>query len=116
MSEVQRLVVKDDGEEYEIYFEAKDTLEIPEGEPGYRGDDVLTPDIEKVHSTIRGCAKYAIGAFKDFGAAEVEKITLKFNFKISAKAGFPILVEGSAESSFEIQVECKFPTIPKPGV
>ena len=31
---------------------------------------------------------------------------------IGGKAGIPMLTEGSTESNFEIQVECKFP--PKP--
>jgi hypothetical protein len=114
MSEVEKLVIKDGDEEYEIYIESKDTLEVPADEPGYR-DNLPTVDLQKVHSTIRGYAKYAIGAFRDFGAADVEKITLKFNLKIAGKAGIPMLTEGSAESNFEIQVDCKFPTTPKPG-
>ena len=69
--------------------------------------------MKKVHSTIRGYAKYAIGAFRNFGMAEVEKITLKFNLKIAGKAGIPMLTEGSAESNFEIQVECKLPEATK---
>jgi hypothetical protein len=51
---------------------------------------------------------------RNFGAAEVDKITLKFNLKIAGKAGVPMLAEGSTEGSFEIKVECKFPTSSKP--
>jgi Trypsin-co-occurring domain 1 len=116
MSDIERLVVKDEGEEYEIYIQSNDTIsEVPEDEPGYR-DTLPTVDLQKVHNTIRGYAKYAIGAFRNFGSADVEKITLKFNLKIAGKAGIPMLTEGSAESNFEIQVECKFPSRTKPDL
>lgn len=110
MSEFQKLILKDDGEEYEIYIAAKDVPEILEEEPGYRDISLPTVDLEKVHNTIRGYAKYAIGAFKGLGNAEVEKVTLKFSLKVGGKAGIPMLTEGSGEGNFEIQVECKFPT------
>jgi Trypsin-co-occurring domain 1 len=109
MANVRKLVVKDDGKEYEIYIAATESVEVPEDEPGYRAVDLPIVDMQKVHTTIQGYAKYAIGAFHNFGMAEVEKITLKFNLKIVGKAGIPLLTEGSAESNFEIQVECKFP-------
>ena len=114
MPEVQQLIVKDEnGEEFSIYIASKETLNEPDEEEGYR-DTLPTVDLKKVHDTIRGYTTYAIGAFRNFGAAEVDKITLKFNLKIGGKAGIPMLTEGSTESNFEIQVECKFP--PKPVV
>lgn len=114
MAEIEKLVIKDDGEEYDIYIESNETSEVPEDEPGYR-DSLPTVDLQKVHNTIRGYTKYAIGAFRNFGAAEVEKITLKFNLKVGGKTGIPMLTEGSAESNFEIKVECKFPSNSKPS-
>ena len=59
---------------------------------------------------IRNYAICAVTAFKDFGAAEVEEVTLKFAVKMSGKTGLPYIAEGSAESNLEIQVKCKFPT------
>jgi Trypsin-co-occurring domain 1 len=109
MAEVQELVVKDEnGEEFSIYIAPKETYNEPDSEEGFRGD-LPTVDLKKVHDTIRGYTTYAIGAFRNLGAVEVDKITLKFSLKIGGKAGIPMLTEGSAESNFEIQVECKFP-------
>ncbi|CAN1209675.1 Trypsin-co-occurring domain-containing protein [Tumidithrix helvetica PCC 7403] len=112
MSEMQELVVKgENGEEFSIYIAPKETYNEPDSEEGYR-DNLPTVDLKKVHDTIRGYTTYAIGAFRNLGAAEVDKITLKFSLKIGGKAGIPMLTEGSAESNFEIQVECKFPSKP----
>ncbi|TYQ25231.1 hypothetical protein PseudUWO311_16440 [Pseudanabaena sp. UWO311] len=109
MSEVQELVVKDkNGEEFSIYIAPKEPYNEPDSEEGYR-DNLPTVDLKKVHDTIRGYTTYAIGAFRNLGSADVEKLTLKFSLKIGGKAGIPMLTEGSAESNFEIQVECKFP-------
>ncbi|MEH2045984.1 CU044_2847 family protein [Nostoc sp.] len=117
MSNIERLVFEEDGEIYTILFESKETPNIPE---------VITPEvdeekesygfreeafvkIEEVHHQIRAYTKYAIGAFKNLGAAEVEEVTLKFGLKIGGKTGIPFVTEGSAESNFEIEVKCKFP-------
>ncbi|MBD2153097.1 CU044_2847 family protein [Leptolyngbya sp. FACHB-16] len=108
MAEIERLVVKDGDGEFEIYIESTEATEVPDDELGYR-DNVPTVDLKKVHNTIRGYAKYAIGAFVNFGLAEIEEMSLEFNLKISGKAGLPILAETSTEGSFKIQVKCKFP-------
>lgn len=111
MADIERLVVKDGGEEFEIYIESTEATEVPDDEPGYR-DNLPTVDLQKVHSTIRGYARYAIGAFVNFGLAEIEEMSLEFNLKISGKAGLPVLAETSTEGSFKIQVKCKFPGKP----
>ncbi len=111
MADIEKLIIKDNGEEYEIYIETKGAPEVPDDEPGYR-DNLPTVDLQKVHSTIRGYARYAIGAFANFGLAEIEEMNLEFNLKISGKAGLPILAETSTEGSFKIQVKCKFPGKP----
>jgi len=109
MSDVQQLVVKDEnGEEFTIYIAQKEQFNEPDGEEGFR-NNLPTVDLKKVHDTIRGYTTYAIGAFRNLSIAEVDKLTLKFSLKIGGKAGIPMLTEGSAESNFEIQVECKFP-------
>lgn len=105
---VRKLILKDGVEEYEIYVTPTEMREADEDELGYRGG-LTTVDLEKVHHTIQGYAKYAICAFRHLGGTEVSKITLKFNLKISGKAGIPMLTQGSAESNFEIQLECTFP-------
>lgn len=108
MSEIEKLIVKDGVEEFEIYIESREPTEVPEDEPGYR-DNLPTVDLQKVHSTIRGYARYAIGAFVNFSLVEIEEMSLEFNLKISGKAGLPVLAETSTEGSFKIQVKCKFP-------
>ena len=114
MSDIQKLVVKDDGQEYEFYIEpgALADTDIPDDEddePGYRDVNLPTVDMKKVHRTIRGYAYYAIGAFTNFSLAEIEEMNLEFNLKIAGKAGLPVLSEASAEGSFKVQVKCKFP-------
>lgn len=111
MTDIQKFVVKDDdGEEYEFYIEPGGLANVePDGDEGYRDISLPTIDMKKVHSTIRGYAKYAIGAFVNFSLAEIEEMNLEFNLKIAGKAGMPVLAEGSAEGTFKIQVKCKFP-------
>ena len=112
MSEVQRLLVEQDGETYEIYVESKTTPDITQpvdrdGRPG-RGESSFIK-MQEARQMIRGYAVYALSAFKDFGAAQIEEVTLKFGLKLGGKAGIPYITEGSAESNLEIQVKCKFP-------
>lgn len=109
MSKVQRFIVKDGKEEYEFYIEPQEQLDISLEEPGYRDVDLPTINMQKVHSTIRGYARYAIGAFVDFGFAEIEEMNLEFSLKMVGEAGLPMLTKASAEGNFKIQVKCKFP-------
>ncbi|MGQ9869299.1 hypothetical protein [Leptodesmis sp.] len=60
MAEIEKLIVKDEGEEFEIYIESRESTEVPEDKPGYR-DNLPTVDLQKVHSTIRGYARSRIG-------------------------------------------------------
>ncbi|MBD2357411.1 hypothetical protein H6G41_22795 [Tolypothrix sp. FACHB-123] len=103
MSEVQRLIVKDDDLEYEIYLESKEAAEVPEDdEPGYR-DGLPTVNIHEFQNKIRNYAKLAVGAFKNI--PDAEEVTVKFGIKLGGKTGIPFLTEGSAESNFEIEVK-----------
>ncbi len=104
MSEVQRLIVKEDDQEYEIYVESKTAVEVPEEEPGYR-DGLPMLNIQEFQDKIRGYAKLAVGAFKNL--PDTEEVTVKFGIKLGGKAGIPFLTEGSAESNFEIEVKYK---------
>lgn len=115
MSELQRFAFEADGEIYEIEIDPTMT-----NEDDRSGDDdpferkgVREDAIEKMklaRQLIRFYAMNAVSAFKDFGAAEVEEVTLKFGLKMGGKAGIPYVTEGSAESNLEIQVKCKFPS------
>lgn len=120
MSEVQRLLIEEDGGTYEIYIESKatPTMPSPRGQGsgresmGFQEDAVIK--MQQARQMIRGYAAYALSAFKDFGTAEIEEVTLKFGLKIGGKAGIPYITEGSAESNLEIEVKCKFPNRQKP--
>ena len=118
---------------HKIYIEQEDgeirTIEISESDDGQSTDtdsdereskglkEDTIARLQDVHETIRLYTRYAIGAFKNIGDVEVEEVKLKFGLKISGEAGIPILTKASAESNFEIEVKCKFPskstTLPK---
>ncbi|MHC5862301.1 CU044_2847 family protein [Nostoc sp.] len=103
MSEVQRLIIKEDEREYEIYVESKTATEVPEEEePGYR-DGLPTLNIAEFQNKIRDYAKLAVGAFKNL--PDAEEVTVKFGIKLGGKTGIPFLTEGSAESNFEIEIK-----------
>ncbi|MCF2145981.1 hypothetical protein IQ276_005820 [Desmonostoc muscorum LEGE 12446] len=107
MSEVQRLIIKEDDLEYEIYVESNTAPEVPkEEETGYR-DGLPTLNIQEFQGKIRNYAKLAVGAFKNL--PDAEEVTVKFGIKLGGKTGIPFLTEGSAESNFEIEVKYKFP-------
>ena len=119
MSELQRLLIQEGNQTYEIYVEAKESSPLPPpppttispGRPGEKGAaDATVAKMQQARQMIRGYAMYAISAFKDFGAAEIGEITLKFGIKMGGKAGIPYITEGSAESNLEIEVKCKFPS------
>ena len=117
MSELQRLLIEENGKTVEIFVEAPTVPAIPNPNnigkrPGEKGvtDEVLLK-MSEVQSKIQTYANFAIGAFQHLGSAEVEEITLKFGIKLGGKTGI-IFTEGSAEGSMEISVKCKFPTSP----
>ena len=53
-----------------------------------------------------------LNSFKNFAAAEVSEITLKFGIKLGGEAGIPYVTKGTAESNIEIEIEiqCKYPS------
>ncbi|MBD2500047.1 CU044_2847 family protein [Anabaena azotica] len=121
MSDVQQIFFEADGtlEQIDISLTATETnLEIEDSDDGIEYKDVRTDAIAKMQQArqmIRGYTLYALSAFKDFHAAEIEEVTLKFGIKMGGKAGIPYITEGSAESNLEIQVTCKFPEKLKPN-
>ncbi len=109
MSELQHFNFEADGQIYEINISSTATEKPadPFERRGVQGDAIAK--MQQARQMIRGYAMYALSAFKDFGAAEVEEVTLKFGLKLGGKAGIPYITEGSAESNLEIEVKCKFP-------
>ncbi len=110
MSELESFAFKADGEVYQVTIDEAATSE--EDSPFDEERDVRSDAINRMQQArvlIRNYAMYAVTAFKDFGVAEVEELTLKFGIKMGGKAGIPYITEGSAESNLEIEVKCKFP-------
>ncbi|MBK1986684.1 hypothetical protein A0J48_003865 [Sphaerospermopsis aphanizomenoides BCCUSP55] len=116
-SQLEILRFEENGESYEIYIESKGKEDVSLPSPVYdhdtgeigMGDNPALVKLQQAKKMMRGYAMYAVSAFKDFGAAEIEEVTLKFGMKIGGKAGIPFITEGSAESNLEIEVKCKFP-------
>lgn len=113
MSELQRLVIQENGKTVEIYVEVPSISPIsepvkPGKRPGEKGatDEILLK-MDEVQKKVKTYANFAIGAFQNLAGAEVEEINLKFGIKLGGKTGV-IFTEGSAEGSMEISVKCKF--------
>ncbi|MEL4897577.1 CU044_2847 family protein [Crocosphaera sp. Alani8] len=64
--------------------------------------------LDQAQQMIRECAEYTLNSFKNFAAAEVDEITLKFGIKLGGEAGIPYITKGTAESNIEICIKCKF--------
>jgi hypothetical protein len=126
MAQSQRLILEDETTSYEVLIEPiVSSQPVPPTSPNdeyerYSPDSPRTglkptfpPEVRvklaEVHHTIQGYTQYAIGAFKNLAIAEVEEITLKFNLKISAEGGLPMIASAKTESDFAIEVKCKFP-------
>lgn len=132
MSLPQRLILEDETTDYEVLIEPSSTIQAttPTDSPNddyesYSPENprvslkpTFPPEVRvklaDVHRTIQGYTQYAIGAFKTLAIAEVEEVTLKFNFKISTEGGLPIIASAKAESDFAIEVKCRFPKSAKP--
>ncbi len=122
MTQPQRLILEDDGITYDVLIDSSTASQSPQRR-FQGGSDVESYDARRggiqpadmrvkladVHNTIKGYTQYAIGAFKNLAIADVEEITLKFNIKISAEGGLPIIASAKTESDFAIEVKCKFP-------
>ncbi|UZQ56238.1 CU044_2847 family protein [Trichothermofontia sichuanensis B231] len=113
MTDIQRLLIEENGETYEIYIESKDEPAMPTpsryDRPGMGIREDTATKMQSAHRLIRGYTAYVLSAFRDFSAAQVEEVTLTFGIKIGGKTGIPYITEGSAESNLQIQVKCKFP-------
>lgn len=116
MSEAQQIFFKADGKIEKIDIDITGTEIAPvleDDDSDYDEERGLGTDtiakMQQAQKMIRGYTLYVLNAFKDFGAAEIEEITLKFGMKLGGSAGIPYITEGKAESNLEIEVKCKFP-------
>lgn len=111
MSEIEQFAYEADGQIYHIQLNSNVNSEtdddLYEEERGVQTQ--VINQLQQARNLIRVYSKMAVSAFKDFGEAEIEEVTLKFSIKMGGKAGIPYISEGSAESNLEVQVKCKFP-------
>ncbi|OUC14679.1 MAG: hypothetical protein B0A82_10105 [Alkalinema sp. CACIAM 70d] len=129
--QIQRLILEDTDATYDVLVEATqpiqpnqplDDLESydPNAKRSLTIPTTLPPEVRvklaDVHRTIQGYTQYAIGAFKNLAIADVEEVNLKFNIKISAEGGIPVIASGKTESDFSIEVKCKFPKSEKGSI
>ncbi len=117
MSDIQRLLIEEDGETYEIFVENKsnptflpDTSTGSNQRPGAMGvtEDTMIK-MQQARQMIRGYVIYALSAFRGFQGVDIQEVNLRFGLKLGGKAGIPYITEGSAESNLEISVKCTFP-------
>lgn len=119
MAQVQRLLIEEDGEIYEIYVESKEDVTLPSSDvtrgsdrESYGFQDDAAVRMQEARRMIRGYTSYVLSAFRDFAAAEVEEVNLTFGLKLGGSAGIPYITQGKAESNLEISVRCTFPKPP----
>ena len=62
-----------------------------------------------METTIKTYTQRTLNAFRDLGAAEVDKVKLEFGINIGGEAGVPYVTKGTAECSLKVTVECSFP-------
>ncbi|VXD17774.1 conserved hypothetical protein [Planktothrix serta PCC 8927] len=113
MAEIETFAYEVDGQVYQVQLNPKVTSEtddeLYDEERGVQTE--VINQLQHARHLIRVYSTMAVSAFKDFGAAEIEEVTLKFAIKMGGKAGIPYISEGSAESNLEVQVKCKFPNL-----
>jgi hypothetical protein len=112
MNEPIEFLVEDDMgvQRYTIVDNDSPIQEMPESDRESMGvGDIATAQLQQIHATIRAYTRYALGAFRQLGDAEVKEITLKFGLKIAGEGGLPILAKASTEGCFNIEVTCAFP-------
>jgi len=113
MSATNPLFFQADGEVRQVNVETSIIEKTPIGENNDPYDEVKNPkfsaQMDRAQRLIRDYTDYVLNSFKDFGAAEVEEISLSFGLKLGGSAGIPYITQGTAESNLEISVKCKLP-------
>jgi hypothetical protein len=69
----------------------------------------MLQNFKLLETTIRAYTTYTLNAFKEMGAANIDKVSLEFGIKVGGEAGIPYITKGTAESNLKITVECSFP-------
>lgn len=62
-----------------------------------------------METTIKTYTQRTLNAFRELGAANVDKVQLEFGINLGGEAGVPYVTKGTAECSLKITVECSFP-------
>ncbi|MBD2314317.1 hypothetical protein H6G20_21850 [Desertifilum sp. FACHB-1129] len=80
------------------------------GWPGSKPTQTISPaaSLKMLQSTIRAYAAYSLNAFKNFGAANVNEVTLEFGVSLSADGGIPYIASGKTQSNLKITVKCSY--------
>jgi len=79
------------------------------GWPGTAAKSVSSnSSMQMVQNTIRSYTAYTLNAFKNFGAGNIDEVTLEFGINFSADAGVPYIANGKAQSSMKITVKCSY--------
>ena len=113
MTDVENFAFEADGQIHQITTVAKATND-PDGDYEHYGvkEDAIA-QLRQARQMIRECAIQTVSAFRNFGAADVQEVNLKFGIKLGGTLGIPYITEGSAESNIEISVKCTFPPQPQ---
>ena len=106
MTELKPIYFEADGEVHELDVKVK---VVDENNP-YDEERGVVETMQQAQQLIRDYSEYALNAFRNFTAAELEEVTLKFGIKMGGKKGIPFVTEGSAEGNLEIEIKCKFPS------
>lgn len=106
MSDTQPIYFETDGEVHELDVNVK----VVNDDSPFDEERGIKESMQQAQQLIRDYSEYALNALKNFTAAEVEEVTLKFGIKLGGKKGIPFVTEGSAEGNLEIEIKCKFPS------
>ncbi|NEO27397.1 MAG: hypothetical protein F6K03_11005 [Kamptonema sp. SIO4C4] len=68
----------------------------------------ISARLDQAQQLIRNCTQYTLESFKQFGAGQIEEVTIKFGIQFGGKAGIPYITEGNAKGNIDIEVKCKF--------
>jgi len=82
----------------------------PRGGAKSLSDRSISPNssMQMVQNTLRSYTAYTLNAFKNFGAGNIDEVTLEFGINFSADAGVPYIANGKAQSSMKITVKCSY--------
>ncbi|NEQ53783.1 MAG: hypothetical protein F6K11_27235 [Leptolyngbya sp. SIO3F4] len=101
----------DDVKELDVDLSAMESAAASETDDeleDYGADEVIKK-MDAARELMQNYTEYVLTAFRNFSAAEVDELTLKFGINMGGKAGIPYITEGSVGGNVEIEVKCTFP-------